>query len=222
MLYCATDWTGMATADVPNALDRAQRPVAFPVPHRPGAAGRAQLPLPGAADGASAGLRREPGVPVRRQHRRSSTPARPSTTATAKAASTAAPCARCRSTYAIACSACPAWTTRSCCRARATTSPSKHLASSTRRSSTRATRPAQIGYSRAARHAYPDQSQRMFLLDLIQTLWDRSDPDGYASHMTHGCPTRRPPGAAAGRLRRPPGREHHRGDRGTHDRCASA
>jgi hypothetical protein len=28
----------------------------------------------------------------------------------------------------------------------------------------------------------------MLILDLIQTLWDRSDPNGYASHMTHGLP----------------------------------
>jgi hypothetical protein len=28
----------------------------------------------------------------------------------------------------------------------------------------------------------------MLLLDLIQTLWDRSDPDGFASHMTSGLP----------------------------------
>src|SRR5689334_24396512 len=36
--------------------------------------------------------------------------------------------------------------------------------------------------------AYPDQSQRMLILDLVQTLWDRSDPDGYASHMRGGLP----------------------------------
>ena len=36
--------------------------------------------------------------------------------------------------------------------------------------------------------AYPDQSQRLLVLDLAQTLWDRSDPNGYASHMTGGLP----------------------------------
>jgi hypothetical protein len=46
----------------------------------------------------------------------------------------------------------------------------------------------QIGYSDVFDTAYPDQSQRMLILDLIQTLWDRSDPNGYASHMTGGLP----------------------------------
>jgi hypothetical protein len=46
----------------------------------------------------------------------------------------------------------------------------------------------QIGYSSLLDNSYPDQSQRMLVLDLIQTLWDRSDPNGYATHMTHGLP----------------------------------
>jgi hypothetical protein len=46
----------------------------------------------------------------------------------------------------------------------------------------------QIGYSSVLDNSYPDQSQRMLLLDLVQTLWDRSDPDGYATHMTRGLP----------------------------------
>lgn len=45
-----------------------------------------------------------------------------------------------------------------------------------------------VGYSEIFDTAYPDQSQRMLILDLIQTLWDRSDPDGYASHMHAGLP----------------------------------
>jgi hypothetical protein len=45
-----------------------------------------------------------------------------------------------------------------------------------------------IGYSQILDTAYPDQSQRMVILDLIQTLWDRSDPNGYASHMRSGLP----------------------------------
>ena len=32
--------------------------------------------------------------------------------------------------------------------------------------------------------AYPDELIRPLLLSLIQTLWDRGDPDGYAWHMT--------------------------------------
>ena len=43
---------------------------------------------------------------------------------------------------------------------------------------------SQIGYSSFLDFFYPDQSQRMLLFDLIQTLWDRSDPNGYAHHMT--------------------------------------
>src|SRR5207302_3979456 len=45
-----------------------------------------------------------------------------------------------------------------------------------------------VGYSELLDNAYPDQPQRMLTLDLIQTLWDRSDPDGYASHMRGGLP----------------------------------
>ncbi|MBV9292892.1 MAG: hypothetical protein JO222_10630, partial [Frankiales bacterium] len=45
-----------------------------------------------------------------------------------------------------------------------------------------------VGYSDLLDTAYPDQAQRMLILDLIQTLWDRSDPNGYASHMTRGLP----------------------------------
>jgi hypothetical protein len=43
---------------------------------------------------------------------------------------------------------------------------------------------AQVGYSSLFDLSYPNQSQRMLIFDLIQTLWDRSDPDGYATHMT--------------------------------------
>jgi len=32
--------------------------------------------------------------------------------------------------------------------------------------------------------AYPNELQRPLLLSLIQMLWDRSDPNGYAHHMT--------------------------------------
>ena len=45
-----------------------------------------------------------------------------------------------------------------------------------------------VGYSNIFDLSYPNQPQRMLILDLIQTLWDRSDPDGYASHMTGGLP----------------------------------
>ncbi|HWC34664.1 MAG TPA: hypothetical protein VG650_07530 [Mycobacteriales bacterium] len=41
-----------------------------------------------------------------------------------------------------------------------------------------------IGYSNILDTFYPDQSQRQLLLDILSSLWDRDDPDGYASHMT--------------------------------------
>jgi hypothetical protein len=46
----------------------------------------------------------------------------------------------------------------------------------------------QIGYSTVFDTAYPDQSQRQLIFDLIQNLWDRSDPNGYATHITGGLP----------------------------------
>ena len=46
----------------------------------------------------------------------------------------------------------------------------------------------QTGYSQIFDTAYPDQSQRLLVMGLIQNLWDRSDPNGYASHMTGGLP----------------------------------
>ena len=46
-----------------------------------------------------------------------------------------------------------------------------------------------VGYSNLFDTAYPDQSQRQLILDLVQTLWDRSDPNGYASHMRSGLPS---------------------------------
>jgi hypothetical protein len=41
-----------------------------------------------------------------------------------------------------------------------------------------------LGFSNFLDLFYPDQSERMLTLDLLQTLWDRSDPDGYAGHMS--------------------------------------
>ncbi|HWA67826.1 MAG TPA: hypothetical protein VG899_15800 [Mycobacteriales bacterium] len=41
-----------------------------------------------------------------------------------------------------------------------------------------------IGYSNILDTAYPDQAQRQLILDVLSTLWDRDDPDGYATHMT--------------------------------------
>jgi hypothetical protein len=32
--------------------------------------------------------------------------------------------------------------------------------------------------------AYPDEGQRPLLLSMIQSLWDRGEPNGYANHMT--------------------------------------
>jgi hypothetical protein len=41
-----------------------------------------------------------------------------------------------------------------------------------------------VGYSNAFDLFYPDQSQRQLILDIVQSLWDRADPDGYAGHMS--------------------------------------
>ncbi|MHB8328540.1 MAG: hypothetical protein ACYDD6_02730 [Acidimicrobiales bacterium] len=41
-----------------------------------------------------------------------------------------------------------------------------------------------VGYSNVLDLFYPDQAQRQLTLALLQTLWDRADPNGYASHMT--------------------------------------
>jgi hypothetical protein len=39
-------------------------------------------------------------------------------------------------------------------------------------------------YSQALYAAYPNELERPLVLSLIQLLWDRSDPNGYAHHMT--------------------------------------
>ena len=68
--------------------------------------------------------------------------------------------------------------------------------------------------------SYPDEIERPLLFSLIQQLWDRSDPNGYAQHMTtdplpeHAAAH----GADAVGGRRPPGRQRRRRRRGAHDR----
>ena len=42
-----------------------------------------------------------------------------------------------------------------------------------------------VGYSNIFDFFYPDQAQRQLVLDLLSSLWDRADPDGYATHMTY-------------------------------------
>jgi hypothetical protein len=46
----------------------------------------------------------------------------------------------------------------------------------------------QVGYSELFDTAYPDQSQRLLIMTLVQSLWDRSDPNGFANHMRGGLP----------------------------------
>jgi hypothetical protein len=41
--------------------------------------------------------------------------------------------------------------------------------------------------------SYPDQSLHPVILDLMQQLWDRGDPDGYAQHITTNPPPDTPP-----------------------------
>ncbi len=72
--------------------------------------------------------------------------------------------------------------------------------------------------------AYPDEGSRPLLLSMIQSMWDRGEPDGYANHMTNH-PLQRHAGAqGADRhgLRRPPGRQRLDRGRGADDRRAPA
>src|SRR6202012_5752577 len=41
--------------------------------------------------------------------------------------------------------------------------------------------------------SYPNQSRHPLILDLMQQLWDRGDPDGYAEQMTTHPPPDTPP-----------------------------
>ncbi len=51
--------------------------------------------------------------------------------------------------------------------------------------STLLTRSVDFGdYSTILYPSYPDQSSRPLLLAMIQMMWDRGEPDGYANHMT--------------------------------------
>jgi hypothetical protein len=44
--------------------------------------------------------------------------------------------------------------------------------------------PGHFGYATPLEVAYPDPAVRVLCLSLIQMLWDRADPDGYAARMT--------------------------------------
>ncbi len=44
--------------------------------------------------------------------------------------------------------------------------------------------PAEIDYASVLYPAYPEESTRPLALTLVQSLWDRGEPSGYASHMT--------------------------------------
>ena len=77
---------------------------------------------------------------------------------------------------------------------------------------------ATVLYPRATR----DEIERPLLFSLIQQLWDRAEPNGYAQHMTSDPYAEhagaRGPAAPGGR--RPPGRQRGRRGRGAHDRRA--
>ena len=85
-----------------------------------------------------------------------------------------------------------------------------------------ALRPTSPSTARVLYASYPNELERPLLFSLIQQLWDRSDPNGYAQHMTtdplpeHAAAHR----ADADRGRRPPGRQRRRRRRGAHDRRA--
>ena len=71
---------------------------------------------------------------------------------------------------------------------------------------------------------YPTQLERALLASMIQVLWDRGEPNGYAWHMTSDPPPGHAAaqGASAPVVRRPPGGERgHRGA-GAGDRLAPA
>jgi len=75
-------------------------------------------------------------------------------------------------------------------------------------------------YGKVLYASYPDPSMHPVILDLMQQLWDRGDPDGYAEQMTsHPLPdTPIAPGADADRLRRSSGQHVCRGGAGADDR----
>ena len=71
---------------------------------------------------------------------------------------------------------------------------------------------------------YPDELVRPLILSLIQMLWDRGEPNGYANWMTTNPLPDTPPhrGADQRRPRRPPGDELRRRRGGAHDRRVGA
>ncbi len=68
--------------------------------------------------------------------------------------------------------------------------------------------------------SYPDQLERPLVFSLIQQMWDHSDPDGLAAHMTSDPlpDTPEAQGPDAGRVRRPPGLQLGRRRGGADDR----
>ena len=71
---------------------------------------------------------------------------------------------------------------------------------------------------------YPNETSRPLVLDMMQMLWDRGEPDGYAERMTSDPLPDTPaaPGADGRRLRRPPGHRLPGRRRGAHDRRLGA
>ena len=89
IILCATDWIGMATEDLPNAVRDPRRRLALRLAGRPRPAGDAQLHVPRAGADPPAGAVDRPGLPGRRQERRRHA-ATSTTTAAARAGSWAA------------------------------------------------------------------------------------------------------------------------------------
>ena len=162
-VFCATKWIGMARRGHPERHQHPPEPLELPEPHRPPAAGHAEPALPGPPDD-----------PSERLHR-------------------ALPRSRMRSGNPVI------DTQRRVLRRQ---QPGRHL----RRHGHGGRAGHHARRARRARHellaaahaqhrlrpptaailypAYPNELQRPLLLALIQMLWDRSEPNGYAHHIT--------------------------------------
>ena len=160
--YCATDWYGMAEEDIGAAVAALTDLSTVPGDSRPPAAGLPRLPVPRAADEAPAGIQRQRRVPLRRpigpEDATSST-----STATARAPSSAARSPPSRRTSPAPCSA------------EAGMNYSLLLDRS-------------VDFDEylnwCSSPTYPRRYDRIIGIAVAQLLWDRGETNGYANHVT--------------------------------------